>query len=92
MENELVKRLMYSALLVSGQHVVHELLQGRSAWLHVVQGEVALGGLVLATGDGAGITAERAVSFTAREESEILLLDLGEQMPKSPKNGTGGRR
>ena len=57
--------------------MVHELSQGRSAWLHVVQGEVRLGDVVLTTGDGAGITDDRAVSVTAQEESEILLVDLG---------------
>ena len=75
---------MYSAMLDPGQHVVHELSQGRRAWLHLVQGEVTIGDLVLTTGDGAGITAERAVSFTAREETEILLLDLGVERPGSP--------
>ncbi len=79
--------LMYSAMLDPGQHVVHELSQGRSAWLHLVQGEVTLGDVVLTTGDGAAVTAERAVSLTAREETEILLLDLGEQLPMSLKNG-----
>jgi redox-sensitive bicupin YhaK (pirin superfamily) len=74
--------LIYSALLDPGQHVVHELSQGRSAWLHLLQGEVTLGDIVLTTGDGAGITAERAVSLTATEESEILLVDLGEPLPK----------
>jgi hypothetical protein len=50
-----------------------------------VEGEVTLDGIVLTTGDGAGVTAERAVSFTAREETEILLLDVGERLPGSPK-------
>ena len=40
----------------------------------------------MATGDGAGFTAERAVSLTAREETEILLLDLGVELPESSKN------
>jgi redox-sensitive bicupin YhaK (pirin superfamily) len=74
--------LIYSALLDPGQHVVRELSQGRSAWLHVVQGEVTMGDIVLCTGDGAGVTAERAVSLTAREESEILLVDLAQPMPR----------
>jgi redox-sensitive bicupin YhaK (pirin superfamily) len=43
----------------------------------VVNGEVTLGEVVLTTGDGASITAERAVSITAQEESEVLLVDLG---------------
>jgi len=69
--------LMYSALLSPGQHVVHELSPARSAWLHVVEGEATFDGLVLTSGDGAGVTAERVVSLTAREETEILLVDLG---------------
>lgn len=68
--------LIYSGILDVGQHLIHELSQGRIAWLHVVRGEVTLGDLVLATGDGVGITAELAVSFTAREATEALLVDL----------------
>jgi redox-sensitive bicupin YhaK (pirin superfamily) len=78
--------LIYSAMLDPGQHVIHELSQGRTAWLHLVHGEATLGDIVLTTGDSVGVTAERAVSLTAREETEILLLDLGEQ--KSSKNGS----
>ena len=78
--------LIYSTILDVGQHLVHELPQGRIAWLHVVRGEATLGDLVLTTGDGVGVTGEPAVSFTAQEETETLLLDLNHQ-PKSPKNG-----
>lgn len=67
---------LYSTILAPGQHVVHELAPDRAAWLHVVLGEVALGGLVLGAGDGVGLAAERAVSLTAREVTEILLFDL----------------
>ena len=79
--------LIYSAMLEPGQHVVHKLSQGRRVWLHLVRGEATLGDVVLTTGDGAGITADRAVSLTAREETEILLLDLGEQRPRCLRNG-----
>jgi redox-sensitive bicupin YhaK (pirin superfamily) len=78
--------LIYSAMLDPGQHVVHELSQGRKAWLHLVRGEITLGDLILRTGDGAGFAAERAVSLTAREETEILLLDLGVELPGPAKN------
>lgn len=71
--------LICSALLDPGYHLAHELTRGRRAWLHVVEGELTVDGVVLGTGDGAGLTDERAVSITAREESELLLLDLGEQ-------------
>ena len=79
--------LLYSALLGPGKHVVHELGEGRSAWLHLVEGEITLGDVVLSSGDGAGFTAERAVSLTAREETEILLVDLGAERPLSHSNG-----
>lgn len=69
--------LIFSAILDPGQHVVHALTEGRSAWLHLVQGEVILGDMVLVTGDGVGLTSERAVSLTARADSEVLLVDLG---------------
>jgi redox-sensitive bicupin YhaK (pirin superfamily) len=86
--------VLYSTMLDPGQHVVHELSQGRSAWLHLVQGEVALGDVILTTGDGAGVSAERAVSVTARGETEILLLDLGEPPPRpgghDGQNGQNG--
>jgi redox-sensitive bicupin YhaK (pirin superfamily) len=77
--------LVYSAMLDPGQHVVHELSPTRSAWLHVVRGEATLGDVVLTTGDGVGIAADRAVSLTARAETEVLLLDLGEPLPGSPR-------
>jgi redox-sensitive bicupin YhaK (pirin superfamily) len=77
--------LTCSALLEPGQHVVHELSPGRIAWLHLVEGDVTLGDIVLTTGDGAGVTAERAVSLTAQSETEILLLDLGEELSRSPR-------
>jgi quercetin 2,3-dioxygenase len=67
---------LYSAILERGQHVVHELSPDRVAWLHVVVGEIILGDLVLTTGDGAGLATERAVSLTARQETEVLLLDV----------------
>jgi redox-sensitive bicupin YhaK (pirin superfamily) len=80
--------LMYAAILGSGQHVVHELARGRRAWLHVVQGEVSLGDVLLITGDGAAVTGERAVSLTALAETEILLFDLGERLASSPAPAT----
>ncbi len=65
-----------SSLLELGKHVVHELAPARGAWVHIVEGLVTLGELVLRAGDGAGISAERAVSLTAREHTELLLLDV----------------
>jgi hypothetical protein len=69
--------LVYSAILDVGHHLIHPLDPGRVAWLHVLHGKVALDGLVLVTGDGVGVAAEPAISCTAQEDSEILLVDMG---------------
>lgn len=67
---------IYSTYLHDGNHIIHELSHGRSSWLHVVKGKILLTGLHLETGDGVGLTDERAVSFTAKRPSEVLLFDL----------------
>jgi redox-sensitive bicupin YhaK (pirin superfamily) len=82
---------IYSAVLHAGRHVVHALPSDRSAWIHVVQGEVSFQGNVLATGDGLGVYAEQAVTLTAQAESEILLLDLGRRQRHRPSGNGGGR-
>jgi redox-sensitive bicupin YhaK (pirin superfamily) len=72
---------LYAATLDKGYHLVHALSPGRNAWLHIVRGGVDCAGNVLEGGDAAAVTAEPSVSFTAREETEILLLDLRDQSP-----------
>lgn len=67
---------VYSSILDRGHHLVHELVPGRSAWIHLVQGRIQLIDQVLESGDGASFVEEPAVSMTAREPSEILLFDL----------------
>jgi len=69
--------LVYSTTLERGQHIIHELSPERSAWLHLVHGSADFGTATLNAGDGAGLSAERALSLTARQETEVLLLDLG---------------
>ena len=76
--------LLYSVMLNSGQHLVHELPPSRSASLQLVQGGVSLDNLVLAAGDGAGVTGERAVLAPALEETELLLLDVAAIRPTPP--------
>ena len=71
--------LVHSALLQRGQHVAYELPPDRSAWLQILSGGVNLGGVVLTAGDGAGLRGESAVSFTATEETEVLLVDTVRQ-------------
>ena len=69
--------LVCSSILDRGHHLVHALLPGRSTWLHVIHGEANLQDIILSEGDGVGVSREASVSFTAQENTEILLVDLG---------------
>ena len=70
--------LIHSGILDPGHHLIHELQPGRSAWLHILCGEVKLNDIIMITGDSAGFTKELLVSLTAKENTEILLVDLGQ--------------
>lgn len=76
---------MYSTYIHNGNHIIHELAPGRSAWLHVVKGHILLDGLDLQTGDGAGFSGVRSVSFTAKTPTEVLLFDLCAQLARTEK-------
>lgn len=67
---------IYSSILDPGQHIVHELLQGRKAWLHIVYGKVRVNEIDLNNGDGMGITDERSISLTVLQDTELLLIDI----------------
>ena len=72
---------VYSSILDPGQHVVHELRQRRKVWLHIVHGKVTANKIDLTGGDGMGISDETAISLTARENAELLLIDTIEDTP-----------
>jgi redox-sensitive bicupin YhaK (pirin superfamily) len=74
-------------MLARGTHVVHELAKQRSAWVHLIEGEITLEDLVLCGGDGVGLSAERVVSLTAHEASELLVIDLGSDRKDSSTGG-----
>jgi redox-sensitive bicupin YhaK (pirin superfamily) len=67
---------LYLATLDEGREVAHDLAPGRHAWLQVLRGGVALEGHVLAAGDGAALSDERALAIRADGPSEVLLFDL----------------
>jgi redox-sensitive bicupin YhaK (pirin superfamily) len=68
--------LVSSVIVELGQHVVYPLAPGRAAWLHVVTGRVGFGELEFSAGDGVSVTDAVALSVTARERSELLLIEV----------------
>jgi hypothetical protein len=63
-----------SVILSPGHHVVQPLEIGDRAWLHVVAGHGVLHGTKLGPGDGVGVTQLPSLSFTARDQAELLLI------------------
>ncbi len=66
----------YVSRLRVGDNVAHELKARRRAFLYVIEGEVALNGEALSTGDQARITEGGTLNLSASGESEIILIDL----------------
>jgi quercetin 2,3-dioxygenase len=67
---------LYATVLGKGESVRHELKPKRHAYLQVARGSVTLNGAQLAEGDGAAISAEKAVELTGVNNAEVLLFDL----------------
>src|ERR1019366_5582508 len=69
---------MYSSIINQGNHISHPVKYGRSVWLHLVKGNILMNNVEFQTGDGAGFSGERSITFTAQTPSEILLFDVPE--------------
>jgi quercetin 2,3-dioxygenase len=67
---------IYASLLDKGKEVVHNMDDGRSAWLQLAAGSVLLNDTPLRQGDGAAISQESNLHITAEEAAEVLLFDL----------------
>lgn len=67
---------IYASILDEGAKLVHELEEGRGAWLQVAAGAMTLNGIDLRQGDGARINEESSIRITAQQPAELLLFDL----------------
>ncbi len=67
---------LYATVLGKGESVRHELKPERHAYVQVARGSVKLNGTQLQEGDGAAISAEKAVELTGVKDAEVLMFDL----------------
>jgi hypothetical protein len=68
---------IYASVLGQGETVTHSLDGDRHVWIQVTKGHLTLNGETIKTGDGAGITAEKAITFIGQaSKTEFLLFDL----------------
>lgn len=63
------------ATVKAGQTIVHTMAPGRCGYLAVAKGAVTLNGQPMGLRDGAAIAGESALTITAVEDAEILLVD-----------------
>jgi redox-sensitive bicupin YhaK (pirin superfamily) len=66
----------YASVLAPGEHVAHAIAPGRHAWLQIARGRSLVNGHDLRHGDGAAISDVSELRVEAREECELLLIDL----------------
>ncbi len=67
---------VYGALLAAGERVEQALASGRRGWVQVARGALLLNGQAMIAGDGAGISAESALTLQASEDADVLVFDL----------------
>ncbi|MFJ5445572.1 pirin family protein [Methylobacillus methanolivorans] len=67
---------LYATVLTENQQLEYSVSPGRSVYLQVARGSIALSGLLLEAGDAAKVDAQQQIEITAGEEAELLLFDL----------------
>ena len=61
--------------IAAGQTVRHALAPGRSAYLVAAAGAVTVNGVPAGPRDGVAVTGEAALSITASEDAEVVLVE-----------------
>jgi redox-sensitive bicupin YhaK (pirin superfamily) len=67
---------VYVSRLTSGAAVAQPIAGGRGVYLYVVEGDVAVNGERMQTGDAAQLTDESELSLEAGADSELIALDV----------------
>jgi quercetin 2,3-dioxygenase len=67
---------VYISALSAGHVVEHRLGERRGAYVYVIEGDVAVNGEPMSTGDAAQVIGEPAIAVEARAESELILVDV----------------
>jgi hypothetical protein len=67
---------IYLSSLKNGQEVVHHSAAGRKSYLFLIAGSVTVKNQALAAGDQARISEEKELAIRAKDDAELILLDL----------------
>ncbi len=67
---------LYAAILNDTDAISHALAKGRTAYLHVVTGQVTINNQALQTGDAITFSEAETIHISDAKEAELLLFDL----------------
>ena len=67
---------MLISRLEEGKSLSHALSPGRGAYLYLIEGNLAVGGKELASGDAAMISRDDSVQMRGESESELVIFDV----------------
>jgi redox-sensitive bicupin YhaK (pirin superfamily) len=69
---------IYACVLLPGETVDYAIPEGRYAWVHCAEGNIAVNGIAFKEGDGAAISDEKTLSFAGAGDKggEFLVFDL----------------
>jgi quercetin 2,3-dioxygenase len=62
--------------LGAGDKINYSFKSNRHGWLHVAEGELKLGDLLLKTGDGVALSGESSIDLAVKTSAQVLLFDL----------------
>jgi redox-sensitive bicupin YhaK (pirin superfamily) len=80
---------VYVAALDAGTEVTHPIGDGRGVYAYLIGGAATFDGQDVSTGDAAKVTNQPSLQITAREPSELILVDV--PMSFKPVGVWGGR-
>jgi quercetin 2,3-dioxygenase len=67
---------VHVASLDRGSQVVHDLGEGRGAYVYLIEGGATFDGQAVSTGDAAKVTDQPSLTIHATEPSELILVDV----------------
>lgn len=67
---------LYAAILNGADHIEHTLEKGRTAYLHLIRGQLEANGTRLSSGDALKFEGEPRIAIAKAEAAEFLLFDL----------------
>ncbi|MEA2555946.1 MAG: quercetin 2,3-dioxygenase [Actinomycetota bacterium] len=67
---------VFISRLTAGRSVAHEIGDGRGVYLYVIEGDAAVNGERLTTGDAAQLAGEPTLSLEASTDTELIAVDV----------------